>query len=81
MILNHIKIMYIGDEQKERIIIAACFHDLGIWINDTFDYLQPSIGLAKAYLKQRNLKQWSVEVELMIDLHHKFRKGQMTVIL
>ena len=66
----------IDDEQKKRIVIAACFHDLGIWTNDTFDYLQPSIVLAKEYLKQRNLEQWSVEIELMIDLHHKFRKAE-----
>ncbi|MCD4719912.1 MAG: HD domain-containing protein [Desulfobacula sp.] len=62
------------NEQEERIIIAACFHDLGIWANDTFDYLQPSIVLAKEYLKRRNLEKWSVEIELMIDTHHKIRK-------
>jgi small-conductance mechanosensitive channel len=61
-------------EQEEKIIIAACFHDLGIWTNDTVDYLQPSIVLAKEYLKRRNLEEWSVEIELMIDMHHKFRK-------
>jgi len=61
-------------EQEEKIIIAACFHDLGIWTNDTVDYLQPSIVLAKEYLKRRHLEEWSVEIELMIDMHHKFRK-------
>ncbi len=59
--------------QKEKVIIAACFHDLGIWTDDTLDYLPPSVLLAKAYLKQRNRKKWSAEISLMIDLHHKLR--------
>ncbi len=58
-------------EQREKVIIAAGFHDLGIWTNDTLDYLPPSVICAKEYLKQRNLEQWSVEIALMIDLHHK----------
>jgi hypothetical protein len=45
-----------------------------IWTDDTVNYLQPFIGLAKEYLKRRNLEEWSVEIELMIDLHRKFRK-------
>ena len=64
----------IDNEQEEKIIIAACFHDLGIWTNNTFDYLQPSVVLAKEYLKRRNFEKWSVEIELMIDNHHKIRK-------
>jgi len=38
----------VDDEQEERIIIVACFHDLEIWTNDTVDYLQPSIVLARS---------------------------------
>lgn len=59
--------------QKEKVIIAGAFHDLGIWTNDTLDYLPPSVALAKAYLKQRNRRKWSAEIALMIDLHHKLR--------
>lgn len=59
--------------QKEKVIIAACFHDLGIWTDDTLDYLPPSVLLAKSYLKQRNRTKWSAEISLMIDLHHKLR--------
>ena len=59
--------------QKEKVIIAGAFHDLGIWTEDTLDYLPPSVNLAKAYLKQRNQKKWSAEIALMIDLHHKLR--------
>jgi len=62
------------DEEREKIIIAGCFHDLGIWSSGTVDYLPPSIALAKEYLKQRSLELWSPEIELLIDMHHKLRK-------
>lgn len=63
-----------NNEERDKIIIAGCFHDLGIWANDTFDYLSPSIALAKAYLKQNNLARWIPEIALMIDTHHKIRQ-------
>jgi len=63
-------------EDREKIIIAGCFHDLGMWADNTVDYLPPSIALVKEYLKQRNLEHWSPEIELMIDMHHKLRKYQ-----
>ncbi len=64
----------LDDGQRQRIFIAACFHDLGIWTNNTFDYLEPSVALAKEYLAKKGLDEWSTEIELMIDLHHKLRK-------
>lgn len=60
-------------EERDKIIIAGCFHDLGIWANATFDYLSPSIALAKEYLKQNKLERWIPEIALMIDTHHKIR--------
>jgi hypothetical protein len=63
-----------NNEEREKIIIAGCFHDLGIWVNGTVDYLPPSIALAKEYLKQHSLELWIPEIELMIDMHHKLRK-------
>jgi hypothetical protein len=63
-----------NDEEREKIIIAGCFHDLGIWSSDTFDYLPPSVALATEYLRQNNLAQWSAEIELMIAMHHKLGK-------
>ncbi len=61
-------------EEREKIIIAGCFHDLGIWSNQTFDYLPPSIVLAKDYLRQNKLEQWIPEIELIINQHHKLGK-------
>lgn len=63
-----------NDSEAEKIVIAGCFHDLGMWPNDLVDYLKPSIELAKKYLSENNQEEWSKEIELMIDLHHKFRQ-------
>jgi hypothetical protein len=69
-------------EQREKIVIAGCFHDLGIWPDNTFDYLPPSIALAKDFLQTHGLEKWSVEIETMIDQHHKLRNydhGEPTI--
>ena len=60
--------------EAEKIIIAGCFHDLGIWPDDSFDYLKPSIALARTYLTDHNKVDWLDEIGLMIDLHHKIRR-------
>ena len=60
-----------NDEEREKIIIAGAFHDIGIWIEDTVDYIPPSLPPAREYLKKRNLESWSEEIELMIIEHHK----------
>jgi len=62
-----------NEEEREKIIIAGCFHDLGLWTENTVDYLPPSALLAREYLKNKNLEHWSTEIELMIDMHHKIR--------
>lgn len=64
------------DEEREKIIIAGCFHDLGIWSDKTFDYLPPSVALAKEYLTRSDLERWIPEIEPMIETHHKLRKYQ-----
>jgi hypothetical protein len=33
----------------EKIAVAAVFHDLGIWTNKTFDYIAPSVALAREH--------------------------------
>ena len=54
----------------EKYAIAAVFHDIGIWTH-SFDYLEPSIELAKKYLKEIKREEWQEEVALLIDNHHK----------
>lgn len=58
-------------ETLEKIAIASAFHDLGIWTNGTFDYLQPSIQLADAYLALSGRADWTPEITAMIREHHK----------
>ncbi|MEY8194965.1 MAG: hypothetical protein RPR28_08950 [Cycloclasticus sp.] len=60
-------------EEKQKIIIAAAFHDVGIWIEQTIDYLEPSVVPALAYLQDNQLESWSEEITLMITEHHKIR--------
>lgn len=61
-----------GDD-REKIIIAACFHDLGVWSESTLDYLPPSVALAEEYLAKNGKHAWIEEITLMIDMHHKLR--------
>lgn len=55
----------------DRIAIAACFHDVAIWLDKTMDYLTPSIRHADVWLNERGLESWSSEIALMIEYHHK----------
>lgn len=58
-------------ELLDRLVIAAAFHDLGIWTDRTFDYLAPSIRLAGAYLAATGRGDWAPAVTAMIRDHHK----------
>lgn len=60
-------------EQLEKIATAVAFHDLGIWTDHTFDYLQPSVNLACAHLTRAGRTAWSSEISAMILEHHKLR--------
>jgi len=58
---------------REHILVAAAFHDLGIWTAGTFDYLDPSLRLAREYLTARGRADLWPEVDLIIRQHHKIR--------
>lgn len=61
-------------EEQEKIEIAACFHDIGLWTENTLDYLEPSVPPALEYLEGRGLSGWSEEISQMILMHHKIRR-------
>lgn len=61
----------LASDQLEKVAIAAVFHDLGIWTDQTFDYLAPSARLANAYLCRNGQRAWTAEIERMILQHHK----------
>jgi hypothetical protein len=57
--------------ELEKLAVAAVFHDLGIWTNHTFDYIAPSVALAREHLTARGMADWIPEIEAMIVDHHK----------
>ena len=59
---------------EEKYVIAAVFHDIGIWTDHTIDYLDPSIEQAKIYLIKKGRQDWVEEITLMIYWHHKIKK-------
>lgn len=60
-----------GRVEIEKVAIAAVFHDLGIWTSRTFDYIDPSVMLAREHLTERRMADWIPEIEAMIVNHHK----------
>lgn len=60
-----------GRVELEKIAVAAVFHDLGIWTNHTFDYIGPSVAIAREHLVARGMVDWITEIEAMIVDHHK----------
>ena len=61
-------------EHLEKIAIGVAFHDLGIWTQRTFDYLKPSIELARAYLVRSGRAAWDEEIAAIILQHHKISR-------
>jgi hypothetical protein len=57
--------------ELEKLAVAAVFHDLGIWTNQTFDYIAPSVVLARQHLAGRGLADWIPEIDAVIVNHHK----------
>ena len=64
--------------ELEKIAVAAVFHDLGIWTDRTFDYIAPSVALARAHLAARGMADWIPEIEAMIVDHHKVTSARAT---
>ena len=60
-----------SSDELRRFAVAAAFHDLGIWTAGTFDYLRPSMALAKEYLTRSGQPEWVTAVNEMIFEHHK----------
>ena len=60
-----------GRAELEKIAVAAVFHDLGIWTNQTFDYIAPSVALVRQHLTHAGHPDWIPEIEAMIVNHHK----------
>ncbi len=75
---NHAQRVYLACRQLDaepvrevRYALAAAFHDIGIWTDGTFDYLQPSVRECRAYMEAQGMGKLASEVEAMILWHHK----------
>lgn len=53
-------------QTRDKIAIAAAFHDIGIWTAKTIDYIQPSVQQMRQYLEINQLSDWQNELTLMI---------------
>lgn len=62
------------ESNREKYAIAAVFHDIGIWTDHTFDYLNPSIGQVAQYLEATGKQEWLHEISRMIYWHHKLSR-------
>jgi hypothetical protein len=74
----NLSVAILGDTRTEleKLAVAAVFHDLGIWTNKTFDYIAPSVVLAREHLAARGMPDWIPEVEAMIVDHHKITSSR-----
>ncbi|TKB43328.1 HD domain-containing protein [Thalassotalea mangrovi] len=62
------------EDEQRKVYIAAAFHDIGIWLQNTVDYIEPSIPPAMQYLQDNQLQHWGDEIARMISEHHKVRE-------
>lgn len=65
------------ETERDTIAVAAAFHDISIWTDHTFDYLQPSIALANRYCNEKSMTAQAAEVATIIDNHHKLTEYKM----
>lgn len=69
----------VTEQEIDLIAIAAAYHDVGIWLDKTFDYLEPSIIRAQTYLKVcgdfevAQLEGFQELIGEMILNHHRIR--------
>ena len=56
--------------ELQELAVASAFHDLGVWIHRTMDYLDSSIDMAQNHCENQGIDQTSVK--LIINHHHQF---------
>jgi hypothetical protein len=67
--LNYLRPL--NTEEREKLIIATAFHDIGLWTKNTLDYLAPSIKEVEKYLENISKSEWILEISTIIHMHHK----------
>jgi hypothetical protein len=56
--------------------VSAAFHDLGIWTDRTFDYLEPSARRARNYVARSHPELDAAAIERIVLWHHRLRSCQ-----
>lgn len=63
-----------AEKDLQILAVAAAFHDLGIWTASTFDYISPSVALAKQFAEDEGIDVDTLEsIITIITEHHKIR--------
>lgn len=57
--------------QQHDLAVACVFHDLGIWSDDTFDYLSPSRARALQHCAANDANARPQRIADLIEWHHK----------
>lgn len=69
----------ISDDTRTAWTIAGAFHDLGIWSDKTWDYLEPSNAIAERWLDDNGRDDLKPIVARMVREHHGLRaRGDAT---
>lgn len=73
------------EDEAALLQVAGAFHDVGIWLDDTFDYLEPSANHACAWLAEHpdtgtgSLESQQRLLRNLIENHHKVRPVGTTI--
>jgi hypothetical protein len=65
----------IGSSRHDtELALASAFHDLGIWSDDTFDYIAPSVRRAREHMRAHRSPLSEELVAELIAQHHRLRR-------
>ena len=59
--------------REEKLAIMTVLHDLPFFLTGDLDYLGKACDLATAHLREIGREEWTDELHLMINNHHKMR--------
>ena len=65
----------IREDRAYPLGVAAYYHDAGIWLDDTWDYLPPSVRRAVAEMGP-DADHHAALVTALIDEHHRIRRAR-----
>ena len=72
-VFNYARRLLGTDVRDDTLATASAFHDLGIWSDNTFDYLPPSIQRARDYVEAHGGD--ANAIASLIDNHHSLTRA------